>query len=349
MKRALRIFHGPVNIAGIGRHLADWQRERGLVSDFFSFGDAPIVQPAHVDLKLADYGWFTRQLLRAMFFLFSLVRYDLFHFYASRSFFRFNLELPILRLFRKKIVMTYCGSDVRLISVEARRNPYWRLLKIGIDDPRFDNLKKWMMRWHRLWVNRVIAPRNLYASAHEVLPERMIIKDLWIHNTVDINAYEPSSYATKTPPVLVHAPSETGIKGTKFVDAAMEELQKAGLKFEYRRIVGCSHAELQVVLRDEADVIIDQLLLGGFGTLAVEGMYYGKAVVGYLIDSVKGELFPDCPIVNATIDNLTEKLRWLITRTDERVRLGKEGRAFVERHCDREAINQKLLTVYQSL
>ena len=61
------------------------------------------------------------------------------------------------------------------------------------------------------------------------------------------------------------------------------------------------HADVQRILRDEADIVLDQFLLGGFGSLAVEGMYYGKPVVGYLIESVRAEHYPDCPIVNATI------------------------------------------------
>ncbi len=78
-------------------------------------------------------------------------------------------------------------------------------------------------------------------------------------------------------------------------------------------------------------------------------MYYGKPVLCYLIDEVKEELCPDCPIVNANIDNIKEKLAWLIENPDERVRLGREGRAFVERHCDREKINQELWDRYQTL
>ena len=81
--------------------------------------------------------------------------------------------------------------------------------------------------------------------------------------------------------------------------------------------------------------------------MAFEGMYYGKPVVSYLIESVKEEHFPDCPVVNAHIGNLHEKLAWLIEHPEERIRLGKEGRAFVEKHLDLEEINKKLWEIYQ--
>ena len=56
---------------------------------------------------------------------------------------------------------------------------------------------------------------------------------------------------------------------------------------------------------------------GRVGQLAVEGMYFGKPVCCYLTDSLK-EQFPDCPIVSCTIDDLQEKLAWLIDLKENR-------------------------------
>jgi hypothetical protein len=343
-----RIFHGPANIAGIGRHLADWQRAHGHVSDFYSFGDSAIVDPAHINLKLGDRRRLTGYFLRLALFFFSLARYRIFHFYYGISLLPFNLDLPVLRLFGKKIIMTYCGSEARLIEIEARRNPFWKLLTISLDHPKYDSRKRRMMRWHRLWVHKVIAPRNLHASVITVFPERTVVRDIWVHNTIEIDGCQPS-YQTKTPPLVVHAPSESGIKGTRYVEEAVRELERAGMLFRYRRIENLDHVEMLRILRDDADIVIDQLLLGGFGTLAVEAMYFGKPVIGYLIDAVKREHFPDCPIVNTTIEDVKERLRDLIERPEERIQLGKRGRAYVERHFDREKINQSLLRLYESL
>jgi len=345
----LRVFHGPANIAGIGRHLADWQREQGILADFYSYADTPIVDRSHVELRFFEYGWAARKLLRIAFVLFAVLRYNVFHFYDGVSLLPNNLDMPLLKLLRKKIVMTYCGTDIRLVAVEMTRNPYARLLRIGLDDPRYDGLKKRRMRWHRLWVDRVIAPRNLYASARTVYPSKTVEKEIWLHNTVDVHAYTPSTYATKTPPVVVHAPSEAGIKGTEYVERSVRELHRRGVEFEYRLLRDCPHLEVQRVLRDEADIILDQFLLGGFGTLAVEGMYYGKPVIGYLLESVKAEYYPDCPILNASIDDLPDKLAWLIEHPDERTRLGREGRLFVERHFDRDKVGHRVLELYSAL
>ena len=64
---------------------------------------------------------------------------------------------------------------------------------------------------------------------------------------------------------------------------------------------------------------------------------------------IKEKSCPDCPLVNAPIAKLKERLAWLIDHPEERVRLGKEGRRFVEKYCDREKINLNLWEVYESL
>src|SRR5438046_6728142 len=102
----LRIFHGPANIAGIGRYLADWQREQGMLADSFSFYDSKIVERSHLELRIFEYGWLTRKLLRVAVLALALLRYNVFHLYSGVSLLPFNLDLPILKLFRKKVVMT---------------------------------------------------------------------------------------------------------------------------------------------------------------------------------------------------------------------------------------------------
>lgn len=344
-----KIYHGPVNICGIGRYIADWQRKRGAISDFVTYQDYIITQDSHLNLHLEKYSLLKRILIKFSFLITCLIKYDLFHFYFGKSFLLFNFDMPILRLFKKKIIMTYCGSEVRLIEVERKRNPYNHLLKISIDDPKYDLRKKFMMQWQMLWVDRFIAIRNLYDSVTCVIPKQKVEKDIWVNNTMDLDAYCPQEYETKEIPVLIHAPSEKGIKGTKYVEKAIEELKQEGYKFEYRQLHNVLNTEAQRIYKEDADIIIDQFLLGGFGNLAVEAMYYGKPVLCYLIDEVKEEHYPDCPIVNANIDNLKEKLAWLIENPNERIRLGKEGRVFVEQNFDREEINKKLWNMYQLL
>jgi hypothetical protein len=122
--KKLRIYHGPVNIGGIGRYLADWQRKKGVISDFIVWSDYTHRQNNHYNLHLDKAGRIRRIIRKLSFFLFCLFNYDLFDFYYARSFLPLNLDMPVLKMFGKKIVMTYCGMDVRLIEIERKRNPY---------------------------------------------------------------------------------------------------------------------------------------------------------------------------------------------------------------------------------
>ena len=344
----IKIFHGPVNIAGIGGYLAKAQREQGFISDFITYRDDTMRQNHDIDLHLDNYNRVSRTIIKLIFFIFCLLKYNIFHFYFGMTLFPFGLDLPILKLFRKKILMAYCGSDIRLISdVEKKRNPYFHLLNIGLDSPKFDNRKKRMMRWQNLWIDKFSAVRNQYANARIIIPKHKIIKDLWINNTMDMDAFYPS-FKTKSIPVLIHAPSNPQIKGSEYVEKAVAALKAEGYKFEYIRLEKIPNDEAQRILRDDADIIIDQLLLGGFGNLTVEAMYYGKPVCCYLAKDVLLDC-PDCPIVNCTIENLKEKLARLIKHPEERVQLGKKGRIFVEKHCDRRKINQRILEIYNEL
>ena len=125
-------------------------------------------------------------------------------------------------------------------------------------------------------------------------------------------AHTRRAFETKDVPLLVHAPSEPGIKGTEYVKVAIEELRRRGMRFDFllledRRMQTCNG-----YCGTRRTLFLINSCLAGFGSLAVEGMYYGKPVVGYLIESVRAEHYPDCPIVNATIDDLRDKLAWLI-------------------------------------
>jgi hypothetical protein len=231
------------------------------------------------------------------------------------------------------------------VEVERRRNPYSYLLRIAIDDPKYDKKKKRMMRWQNLWVDQFTAIRNLYANAVEVLPRNKVRNDFWINNVHLDFSVEVQDYVPKTPPVLIHAPSEVGIKGSKYVEDAIRALREEGYEFKYIRVEKLPNREAHRIYREEADIIIDQFLVGGLGNLACEGMFYGRPVCSYLIDEFF-DWYPDCPIVNCTIENLKEKLAWLIENPEVRREIGRRGRAFIKKHCDPEKINQKVWEMY---
>ena len=120
------------------------------------------------------------------------------------------------------------------------------------------------------------------------------------------------------------------------------------MEFKYKELSGVPNTEAKEIYKS-SDIIIDQFLLGGIGTLACEGMCFGKPVVGYILQGVLDKHMPDCPVWNANIDNLADRLEALIRDADLRVRLGREGVRFVKKNLDNIKINDAVLDLYKSL
>jgi len=353
--RPLRILHGLTNVVGIGGHLAKWQRANGHQSHFVVYRANAIfpnhderVFPEPEGSKLHSAWLCFRTMLRHM------RRHDVYHFYASRSFIPGCLDLPLLRLFGKKIVMTYCGSEVRLAAIEARRNPFWDEIEPvfagTVNDRSHDWRKRIALRWQGLWCHRVLAPRDMYAPAASVIPARKIVEDIWIHNLSATELDGPVTPLVVNPERLkiIHAPSNPVIKGTRYIREAIETLRAEGLVFDYVELQNMPHPEAIAHIAT-ADIVADELLIGSFGSLAVEAMTFGRPIISFAIDEIREKHFPDSPTVNATIHNVTDVLRDLVKDGERRVRLGAEGQAFVARHMDYETINKRMINLYRTL
>jgi len=103
----------------------------------------------------------------------------------------------------------------------------------------------------------------------------------------------------------------------------------------------------------QADVIVDQLVVGWYGLFAIESMATGRPVVTYLHDDAveltERAYGVQVPIVNATKETLVDRLRPLLESVELRRELGERGREYVERVHDMDAIGDRLVEIYRSL
>ncbi|HEU4945778.1 MAG TPA: glycosyltransferase [Kribbella sp.] len=160
------------------------------------------------------------------------------------------------------------------------------------------------------WLPVVVDPDQL-ASPHPVLDRRI--------------------------PVVLHAPSRSALKGSLFVDPVLQDLDEQGL-IEYRRVEGVPHAELMELVRD-ADIVIDQLLLGSYGVFACEAMAAGRVTVGHVADHVRAQLPTELPIVEATPDDLREVLERLVEDRGPARKLAEAGPDYVRQlHDGRKSV-----------
>ena len=132
---------------------------------------------------------------------------------------------------------------------------------------------------------------------------------------------------------------EKNVKGSPFVVRAIRRLESEGCPIEYTYLNNVPSRDMRF-LQVQADVVVDQLIYGWWGSTAIEGMALGLPVVCYLTPWVKQrflEAFPEydgLPIVEATPATIYDVLKRLAEDEPYRLAKGREARAFAERHFD---------------
>lgn len=137
------------------------------------------------------------------------------------------------------------------------------------------------------------------------------------------------------------------IKGTPYVVKAVERLKAEGYDVEYVFATDLHIADVRFV-QAQADIVVEQLIYGWWGSTGVETMALGKPVVCYLRKEWKENFlqnFPEhesLPIVEADTATIYDVLKELVLDENLRKRKARESRDFAERHFSPE-INAKKL------
>ncbi len=133
--------------------------------------------------------------------------------------------------------------------------------------------------------------------------------------------------------------SGKNIKGSPFILDAIERLKKEGHKVEYMFINDVPSTDMRYY-QIQADIVVEQLIYGWWGSTGVECMALGKPVVCYLRPSWKTNFFKtfpeydELPIVEADTSSVYDVLKKLVTDKEYRAQIGKNSRFFAERHFD---------------
>lgn len=231
-----------------------------------------------------------------------------------------GLDLPFLKAAGIRIVYRFTGYDLRDPERERAVNPYSPLWR-GFD-PKIDPEARRSYLGHlRQWVDRFVVQDP---EMRGYLPEAEVIP-----RAIDLDAFPYLGVEPTRRPLLMHAPSSRATKGTDAVLAAVDALRGRGVDFDFELVEGVSHAEATERYR-RADVVIDQLLIGWYGVVALEAMALGKPVVAHLLPGLAEEVGAPVPVVGANPDDLADRLEPLIRDPALRVVLGRRGRAFAE-------------------
>ena len=126
----------------------------------------------------------------------------------------------------------------------------------------------------------------------------------WLPVVVDIEA---SVGPVMERPVPVVVAARSGDKPVPpVVDSALNGLAARGV-IEYSQADGDS-----AVWMREADIVVDDLSLGSYGTVACQAMAAGRVTVGHVTKDVRGFLPAELPIVEASPDDLAAVIERLV-------------------------------------
>lgn len=166
----------------------------------------------------------------------------------------------------------------------------------------------------------------------------------WLPVTADVDRFATAAVESAAPlgrdlPVVLHAPSNPFLKGTAAIEEIALQLHAEG-RLVYRRLEGVPHAEMPAFIAD-ADIVIDQIVLGNVGTLAAESMAAGRLVIGHLHERVRqrwremggGEI----PLIEATPDTLENVLTTILADRERYAAVAATGPAWARKHHDGRA------------
>jgi len=160
-------------------------------------------------------------------------------------------------------------------------------------------------------------------------------------------AEAPRRDGVQGPVIVGHAPTNRLIKGTRHLVAAIERLRAEFPRLELRLIERQPWADMPAFIA-ACDILVDQLHMGWYGLLAIEGMAEGKPVVAHLREDFLGRS-PGLPVVNATPETLDSVLRELVSDPARRSALGARGQAHVRATPDPRVVGERLLAAYRAL
>lgn len=335
--KKFRVLHLPTNVAGQPYLIAKTLRKLGHKSHFLQITQNPFSYENDFEINLNDN--FTDKIKKLVLLIYSLPNYDIYHFHFGRTFFNPKKDLPLLKRLNKKIVGHFWGSEVRQWDI-AKKYLYNPAKEMNISESYEDTKRKMIKTFGKYSDLQIVADYELA----EYVPNSVYLQQFF-----DLEAL-PKKPDTRKPSdkvTIVHSPSNKTIKGTRYIMVAVDKLKREFNNIDFKLLENVNHREA-IEVYAQADIVVDQILLGTYGILSIEAMALGKTVICY----IRPDLFPkypNLPIVSANPDNIYFKLKELILSPDLRKQLGEAGREYVKRRHDATEVAKNLIKLYEGL
>lgn len=175
------------------------------------------------------------------------------------------------------------------------------------------------------------------------------------HFAIDTDAIQPSFPEPGEKIKILHAPNHKEVKGSRFVIRAVEELKAEGYPIELLFKQGITNSEFLKLVK-EADIVVDQLIMGWYAMFSMEAMACGKPVLCAmrkdliaLYENVGCVEPGEFPMLDASPVTIKDVLRSLIEHKEDLKETGRKSRAFVERYHSLNAVGDFFDEINRSL
>jgi glycosyltransferase involved in cell wall biosynthesis len=293
----MRVLHIG-SIAGVPQMLSKAQRKMGYQSDVLDFEIPRYGYPLDIcyNLDIKRKPWRAYKLPLKAYKVMQL-DYDVLHFHYN-SCIPFSLDMPLWKVLGKIVIMHHHGTDIRSKGEDLMCSRFADRIYVSTPD---------LLKW---------SP-----------------KAQWLPNPIDLEHFPFVGVNDKSEIFnIIHAPSDTASKGTKYILQAIDKLKREGYPIKFTLLENANHSAVIEVYK-QADIIVDQLLIGWYGMVSVEGMALGKPVCSYIRKDLTS-FIPNGTICNVTPETLVDRLRELLDDRGEREAYGLNGRKYVQQVHD---------------
>jgi hypothetical protein len=234
-------------------------------------------------------------------------------------------EVAALQAAGRTVGLIAHGSDIRVPSRHRELYPHSPF------DPEHPTTRALQAQSQRLSAVMLCFDGPTFVSTPDLID--FAPRASWLPVVVDEARWRTDRPVLERPrPVVVHVPSNPFLKGSHLVDGPLQEMSDRGL-IEYRRLEGLPPDEVPAVVAD-ADVVLDQFVLGLYSVMAVQGMFAGRLVVAHVAEHVRARVPGELPVVEATADDVVAVLEQVLDDRDRYRAVAQDGLAYARRVHD---------------
>ncbi|HOM06192.1 MAG TPA: hypothetical protein PLW40_00705 [Syntrophales bacterium] len=354
----MKVIHLPSNVGGMAWGLAQGERLLGLDATVLVCSMNWLNYKADKILYNSDRYLIYKLVKRLEAFFQIRNKYDIYHFNSGATLLDFpNIGLHLLDIshYNGKNIITFNGCDARLkyetmnrVNVSAchEKDCYEGLCnKYKIEEIKKERIKK---------ISRYV--KHVFAVNPDLMYNLPVNKTSFLPYAVaGWNDIEYVPFKVKKNRIkIVHAPTNRGAKGSKYIIAALDNLSR---KYKYLEINIIEKVPYKKALElyIQADIVVDQVLIGWYGGLGVEVMKMGKPLAVFIREEdlkfIPTQMAQDLKetIINVNKLNIESELAKYIENIDLLKAKSEASLYYVHRWHDPKYVASITKNIYESV